>query len=62
MPIPILTLISACVLAVLASIVMSWASNRSALWNMAFGGVLALAVLVGALIIAYVFAWMVYPS
>ena len=36
MPIPILILIGACVLAVLASIVMSWASNRSALWNMAF--------------------------
>jgi hypothetical protein len=43
----------ACAFGVLASVVVSWASNRSALWNMAFGAVLAFAALAGALIIAF---------
>ena len=51
----------ACLFGVLTSIVLSWASNRSALWNMAFGGILALAVLAGALIIAIVLARTTYP-
>jgi hypothetical protein len=62
MLIPVLILIAGGVLAVLASIVMSWASNRSSLWNMMLGGVLAVAVLAGALIIAYLFTRLADPS
>ena len=55
-------MVAAGVLAALASVVMAWASNRSALWNMAFGGVLALAVLVGALVIAFLLTRAAYPN
>jgi hypothetical protein len=50
------------VLAALASVVMAWASSRSALWNMAFGGVLALAVLAGAVLIAFLLTRAAYPN
>jgi hypothetical protein len=53
MLIPVLILIAACAFGVLASIVMTRASDRSAVWNMFFGGVLAVGVLLGALAIAY---------
>ena len=49
----VLVLIAVVVVGLGASAVMSWASGRSALWNMAFGGVLAVAVLAGALVIAF---------
>jgi len=39
-------------IAVAASVVMMWASNRSALWNMVFGPALAVAVLAGVLLAA----------
>jgi ABC-type Mn2+/Zn2+ transport system permease subunit len=52
----------ACVFGVLASVVMGWASNRSALWNMVFGGVLALAVLAGAVIIAFLLTRAAFPN
>lgn len=42
----------ACVAAAGASVVMSWASNQSPLWNMVLGGVLAVVVLGGAILIA----------
>jgi hypothetical protein len=43
----------AAAIGVIASIVMARAAHRSALFNMALGAVLALAVLAGALIIAW---------
>ena len=57
-----LIVIAACAFGFLASLVMSWASNRSALWNMVFGGVLAFAVLAGALLIAYLLTRRAYPN
>ena len=51
----------ACLFGVLTSALMSWASNRPALWNMVFGGFLALAVLAGALLIAFVLTRATYP-
>ena len=53
---------SAAVLGLLASVVMSWASNRSALFNMVLGAMLAVAVLAGALIIAYLMTRATYPG
>ncbi len=53
---PLLVLITcAGATAVAASIVMVWASNRSAVWNMVFGAALAVAVIAGALLLALVF-------
>lgn len=57
-----LIVVTACVFSLLASLVMSWASNRSALWNMVFGGVVAFALLAGALIIAYFLTRAAYPA
>lgn len=62
MPVTILIVIAGgCVFGIIASVVMSWASTRSALWNMMFGGILAFGVLAGALIIALVLARTAYP-
>ena len=47
---------------VIASIVMARAADRSALFNMVLGGILAIAVLAGALLIAYLMTRAVYPS
>jgi uncharacterized membrane protein YeaQ/YmgE (transglycosylase-associated protein family) len=55
-------LIAACVCGVIASAIMSWASNRSALFNMVFGGVLAVGVLAAALIIAFLLTQAAYPN
>jgi hypothetical protein len=49
-------------IAAVASIVMSRASDRSALFNMVLGGVLAFAVLAGALIIAWLMTRAVFPG
>ena len=57
-----LIVIAACAFGFLTSLVMSWASNRSALWNMVFGGVLAFAVLAGALLVAYFLTRRAYPN
>ena len=57
----LLLLIAVAVVGLAASAVMSWASDRSALWNMVFGGVLALAVLAGAIVIAYFLTRAAYP-
>ncbi len=63
MLIPILVAaVAACAFGVAASIVMARASNRSGLWNMLFGGVLALALMAGALMIAYLLTRAVYPG
>ena len=56
-----LVLIAVVVVGLAASAVMTWASDRSALWNMVFGGVLALAVMAGALVIAYLLTRAAYP-
>ena len=52
---------AACALGVGASVVMTWASGRSALANMVFAGLLLIAVLLGALAIALVMTQSVYP-
>ena len=57
----VLVLIAVVVVGLAASAVMTWASGRSALWNMVFGGVLALAVMAGALVIAYLLTRAAYP-
>ena len=57
-----LIIVLACAFGFLASLVMSWASDRSALWNMVFGGILAFAVLAGALVIAYFLTRRAYPG
>ncbi len=57
----VLVLIAVVVVGLAASAVMTWASDRSALWNMVFGGVLALAVMAGALVIAYLLTRAAYP-
>jgi hypothetical protein len=57
-----LVMVAAGILAMLASVVMSWASNRSALWNMVLGTVLAVAVLGGALMIAFLLTDAAYPE
>jgi hypothetical protein len=48
--------------AIAASIVMEWASRRSALWNMIFGAILALAVVAGVILIAILLANVAYPG
>jgi hypothetical protein len=49
----ILIVAGAAAAAFAASVIMSGAANRSALWNLGLGAVLAVAVLIGALVIAY---------
>ena len=56
----ILVSVAACALAAVASFVITRASNRSALSNMVLGGVLALAVLAGAIFIAFFMARAMY--
>lgn len=51
----------ACLIGLLASIVIAWASNRSALWNMAFGVICGLAVLAAALVIALLLTRAAFP-
>ena len=58
----LLVFAAACLFGLIASVVMTWASNRSPLWNMVFGGVLALAVLAGALVIAILLTRTAYPN
>ena len=47
---------------VIASIVMARAANRSPLFNMVLGAILALAVLAGAILIAYLMTRAFYPG
>ena len=51
-----------CICGAIASAIMSWASNRSALFNIVFGGILAAAVLAAAVIIAFLLTQAAYPS
>ncbi len=44
--------VGASLIGLLASVVIAWASNRSAAWNMAFGALCGLAVIAAALLIA----------
>ena len=48
----LLVIAGACVVAFLASVVMARSANRSALWSMAVGAVLAIVVLIMAVLIA----------
>jgi hypothetical protein len=45
-----------------ASVVFSWAGNRPAAWNMVLGGLLAVAVLGGAVIIAWLMTRAAWPD
>ncbi len=51
----------ACAIGLLASVVIAWASNRSAAWNMAFGALCGLAVLAAALLIALLLTRAAFP-
>jgi hypothetical protein len=55
-----LVIVAASVGAILASRFMWWATNRSPLWAMAGGALLALVALLGALGIAWLFAYAAY--
>jgi ABC-type Mn2+/Zn2+ transport system permease subunit len=54
--------LGACIAALIASMVMVWSSNRSALFSMAVGGVLALAVLACAVLIAFLLTRAAFPG
>jgi hypothetical protein len=45
-----IAIIAATLFGLIASIVFSWASNRSAAWNLAFGAALVLGTAVGLLV------------
>jgi uncharacterized membrane protein YdbT with pleckstrin-like domain len=55
MAIAALIVVLATALGLLASVVMTRASNRSALWNMGF----AVVVLVGVILLLYAVAWLI---
>jgi hypothetical protein len=57
----LVTLVLAGACAIAASVVMDWSSRRSALWNMVFGVVLALALIAGVVLIAILLANVAYP-
>jgi hypothetical protein len=62
MPIALLMVLAAAgTVAVFVSILMTRASNRSALWNLLLAGILAFAVLGGALLIALMLTRWVFP-
>ena len=56
-----LALTAAVLLALGGSMVMMWGANRSALSSMLFGAVLALLVLAGVLLVAYVLTRAAFP-
>ncbi len=49
--------VSAALLTILASIIITWSSNRSAAWNMAFAIVLAFAAIALLGLIAAIVSW-----
>ncbi len=51
----------ACLIGLLASVVIAWASNRSAAWNMAFGALCALVVAAAALLVAWLLTRAAFP-
>jgi hypothetical protein len=57
----LLIFLGACIAGMLASMVMVWSSNRSALFSMLVGGLLAVGVLVCALLIAWLLTRAAYP-
>jgi hypothetical protein len=57
----VLILAGACVLGIAASVVMSWASNRSALWNMVFSGVLVFTVFAALALVVIVLTRAAFP-
>jgi hypothetical protein len=58
----LLVMAGACALSLAASVLMAWASNRSALWNMMFAVVFLLAVLAGVLLIAFLLTQTAFPN
>lgn len=54
--------LGACIAGMLASMVMVWSSNRSALFSMLVGGLLAVGVLACALLIAWLLTRAAYPA
>jgi hypothetical protein len=61
MLVALIIIVTAGAVAALASAAMSWASNRSAVWNMVFGGALAFVVLACAPVIALLMTRAAYP-
>jgi ABC-type Mn2+/Zn2+ transport system permease subunit len=58
----LLICLGACIAGMLASVVMVWSSNRSALFSMLVGGLLAVGVLACALLIAWLLTRAAYPA
>ena len=58
----LLIFLGACITGMLASMVMVWSSNRSALFSMLVGGLLAVGVLACALLIAWLLTRVAYPT
>jgi hypothetical protein len=58
----LLIFLGACIAGMLASMVMVWSSNRSALFSMLVGGLLAVGVLICALLIAWLLTRAAYPA
>jgi hypothetical protein len=54
-------IVGACLFGLVASIVIAWASNRSAAWNMMFGAACGLAALLAALLIALLLTRAAFP-
>ena len=57
----LVTLVLAGAGAIAASALMNWSSQRSAIWNMVFGVVVAVAVIAGVILIAILLANVAYP-
>jgi len=53
--------VGACTLGLVASLVIAWASNRSAAWNMMFGAACGLAILLAALLVAFLLTRAAFP-
>jgi hypothetical protein len=51
----------ACVFGIAASVVMSWASNRSPVWNMVFAGVVVVAFFAGLAVTLFLVTRAAFP-
>ena len=58
----ILVLAGACLFGIAASIVMSWASNRSPLWNIIFSGALVFAIFAALALVVIVLTRTAFPN
>ena len=58
----VLVAVAAAVCGVIAGAIMTWASRRSPLWNMAFALLLGLAAVAAAFVIAWIMTRRAYPN